>query len=201
MSPLEVEPRYVCPVGLGDIAEAVAEGADDHCQRLVSRRQHVHHSRLHRPGAGGSKHKYIVTGLEHLLEAHGHVAQYLAELLASMVDHLASHRLQDIVRTGGRSGYAQLYLFAVSFLSATRVYDYAEESPLAYLEHCTILHFHYRAGNLASAHLHRPLCHQSLDLCLALGQALYQQGSSDVQPVQPATNRVRRHSAFQYLFW
>src|SRR3990172_4712001 len=135
MSPLEVKPRYVGPVGPGDITEAVAEGTDAHYQRLIARRQHIDHGGLHGAGAGGSKHKYIVLGLEHLLEAHGHVAQYLAERLASMVDHLAPHGLQDIVSTGGRSGYAQLYHFAVSFLSATRVDDYAEESPLAYLEH------------------------------------------------------------------
>jgi hypothetical protein len=50
-----------------------------------------------------------VLRLEELLEAIGDTTDDLAERGAAVVDHLAAHRLQDIVRTGCRARATEVH--------------------------------------------------------------------------------------------
>ena len=98
-APIEGEPLDLGAVRLGHRGESIAERADRNAEDAVARREHVHYQRFHRAGAGRRQRQHVMLGLEEALQARRDTVQHLGELRAAVVDHLAAHRLQNVVRT------------------------------------------------------------------------------------------------------
>ena len=96
----EIHHRHIGAEYLGDLAEAVTEGADGRAHYLLARREGVGNGGLHGTGAGRCQDEDIVLGAEHLPEDVRDPEEHVLEARPAVVHHLGRHLVQDVVGNG-----------------------------------------------------------------------------------------------------
>jgi len=106
---LDVHPGHVGPIGLSDAAESFAKHSQVHRQHAVPGRKGVHDGGFHAAGARRRQHIEVTLRLKEHFEPGRHISQKRRKLGATMVDHLARHRLEHMIGKWRRAGNTQVH--------------------------------------------------------------------------------------------
>ena len=112
LAPLDLEAADVGAVDLGDLREAVAEGADGDGEDPVAGREDVDDGGLEGAGARGGEQDDVGLGAEERAHPADDPLHERGELGAAVVDHLAPAGGHDGRREGGRAGDPEVLLEA-----------------------------------------------------------------------------------------